>query len=116
MRFFFLILSLTTLLASTQPIWDLACKTLVGVCGVSVCGAGESTCTPLEEDSDENPIRQCCPSFQCCFLAFAGFSTPYVIDLPEFDLENVRPDERTAVLSSTFISECFHPPDFSFFT
>ena len=113
MRYFFFILSITTLLAATQPIWDVACQTLVSDCSIQVCEG--PTCDPLEEESAENPIRQCCPSFQCCFLCFGAFSTPYILDIQEFAVENLRPDERTAVLISSFISDCFHPPDTAFF-
>ncbi|MEZ4953165.1 MAG: hypothetical protein R2825_06275 [Saprospiraceae bacterium] len=116
MRYFFYILSFTTMLSSTQPIWDMACQTLVGSCGTASLCEGSTCSVPLdEEDCPDNPNRQCCPSFQCCFLAFAGFSTPYTLDFREITLQKNRPSERADVLRSSFTSSCFHPPDAAFF-
>ncbi|HFA51290.1 MAG TPA: hypothetical protein ENJ95_19935 [Bacteroidetes bacterium] len=114
MRYLFLILSFTTLLSSTQPLWDLVFYTLAGSCEMSLCDG--STCSPEEEEPEAPASRQCCPSFQCCFMAFAGFSTPYSLDLQDFEIKNVRPSEHTKTLRSTFIAEDYDPPDTAFFS
>ncbi len=114
MRFFFLILTLTTTLSSTQPMWDTMCKALFNSCAITSCETSVCTTQEEEENEDRNS-RQCCPSFQCCFLAFPGFSVPYSLDFKGLTIKKIRPSENTNMLRSSFIGQFFHPPDVAFF-
>lgn len=113
MRHFFLLISLITAISATQPIWDMACQIVTLECDMAE--ATESGCLDLAGTlSSESLPKQCCPSFQCCFLVFGGFSTPYTINMAECDFYNERPSERAITLHSSFVFDFFQPPDVAF--
>jgi len=124
MRYLFFILALQTLLFSTQPIWQASCEQWLSDCcpmlmeGNSVCAAmascsASSSCSvPVDsEDGESTEVPQCCPPFQCCFLSFPGFSTPYILELKEYFEPKTKPQAYIKTLQSSYISECFHPPE-----
>lgn len=104
MRYVFLILAATTLLFATQPIWQTACQQLAESCSVRICEAQNTA-------PDEGPAQDCCPPFQCCFLSFPGFSTPYVLGLKEFFEKKTQPQAAIDFNHFQYVSDCFHPPE-----
>lgn len=124
MRYLFLILALQTLLFSTQPIWQTACEQWLSDCcpmlfeengacvAMASCSASASCAAPVEgEEGEPTKAPQCCPPFQCCFISFPGFSTPYSLDFKETTEPKTQPQAYIKTLQSTYIAEFFHPPE-----
>ena len=113
MRYVFSILAFYTLLFSTQPAWQGVCEQWWSECCAGmVCGETAVCEAPADSEAAataEVPI--CCPPFQCCFIAFPGFSTPYLLELKEFFEPKTKPQAYLKTLHSGHPSDCFHPPD-----